>query len=92
MLFRSIAGVWYLQAVDRLFRRNELVSGKLGFDLSKIRCPVHLIAGEIDDITPPPQVLNMENYINSKERHSSVIPKCGHIGLFIKSAALPYWT
>jgi poly(3-hydroxybutyrate) depolymerase len=88
---QDIAGNWYLQAVDKLFRQNELITGKLGYDLANIRCPVRLIAGEADDITPPPQILNMNHYIKSREISATVIPKCGHIGLFIKSSALPYW-
>jgi poly(3-hydroxybutyrate) depolymerase len=92
---QSLAGVWYLEAVEKLFKKNQLISGNLEIlgrkvDLGQIKCPVHLIAGDKDDITPPPQVFNMEKYISTKPvKH--LIENSGHIGVFVKESSLEYW-
>jgi poly(3-hydroxybutyrate) depolymerase len=92
---QNLAGVWYLEAVDKLFKNNLLVQGKLEIlgrkvDLGQIKCPVFLIAGDKDDITPPPQVFNMEKYVSGKvEKH--LVKDSGHIGVFVKESSLDYW-
>jgi poly(3-hydroxybutyrate) depolymerase len=84
-----LAGGWYLEAVGRLFRKNMLVSGEMGYDLSRIKCPIKVIAGAKDDITPPEQLFNIERYVDvSVEK---VLVDAGHIGLFIKPDALKRW-
>jgi poly(3-hydroxybutyrate) depolymerase len=94
---QDLAGAWYLQAVYELFKRNRLVRGKLKVmgkcvRLEKITCPVVLVAGENDDITLEPQLFNMENHVSGPV-WKIMIPKCGHIGLFMKKDALEnYWT
>jgi poly(3-hydroxyalkanoate) synthetase len=94
---QDLAGAWYLQAVYELFKRNRLVRGKLKVmgkyvRLEKITCPVVLVAGENDDITLEPQLFNMEKYVSGPV-WKIMIPKCGHIGLFMKKDALEnYWT
>ncbi len=93
---QNIAGAWYLQAVYELFKKNKLIHGELKIkgtcvSLKNIACPVVLIAGADDDITPPPQLLNMADHV-SGEVMKMVVPDCGHIGLFIKPQALQkYW-
>jgi poly(3-hydroxybutyrate) depolymerase len=87
---QSLAGRWYLEAVDWLFRKNLLIKGSLGFDLKRIKCPVKMIAGKMDDITPPPQVYNLEKYVSSKQIEKELV-SAGHIGLFVKSTALRSW-
>lgn len=89
---QGLPGSWYLQAVKQLFKENRLVRGRLKVlgrrvDLSAITCPTGLIAGEKDDITPPPQLLNMADHI-SGEVMTSTVANCGHVGLFIKKEAL----
>jgi poly(3-hydroxybutyrate) depolymerase len=93
---QNVAGAWYLQAVYELFKKNKLVRGELKVmgtcvSLKNINCPVVLIAGAEDDITPPAQLLNMADHVCC-EVTTMVIPECGHIGLFIKPQALQgYW-
>jgi poly(3-hydroxyalkanoate) synthetase len=55
---QDIPGDFYLWIVQRLFRDNALVRGELEIDgrrvdLRAIRCPVNLLAGATDHITPP---------------------------------------
>jgi poly(3-hydroxybutyrate) depolymerase len=92
---QNLSGVWYREAVEKLFKKNQLISGELEIlgrkvDLGQITCPVFLIAGDKDDITPPPQVFNMEHYISTKVvKH--LIQDAGHIGVFVKESSLDYW-
>ena len=53
-----LPGKWYLQIVDQLFIRNNLIKGKIRLfnrkvDLKNIDCPLFMIAGSKDDITTP---------------------------------------
>ncbi|MBM3133268.1 MAG: alpha/beta fold hydrolase [Chloroflexi bacterium] len=86
---QDLAGVWYLQAVDRIFRRNDLWEGRLELfgepvRFSNITCPVVSIAGENDDITLIPQALALPG------THVT-IPDVGHIGIFMSKKSQPYW-
>lgn len=87
-------GRYHLQAIERLFKRNELVRGKfvgLGrtLDLKSITVPLYLIAGASDDITPKGQVFNAARAFGTPA--SRIVNKevaGGHIGLFMGSRAL----
>jgi polyhydroxyalkanoate depolymerase len=90
----DLPGRWYLQAITQLFRENRLAKGKfigLGrkLDLRHIVCPLYLLAGAGDDITPPEQVLGAAGYVGTAPEHivRETIPG-GHIGLFMGAAAL----
>lgn len=97
--WHCIAGTWYLQAVKQLFKENRLIQGELEIlgrkvDPGDIKCPGTFVAGEYDDITPPPQQLNLAKYISTPKSQieTIVIPKCGHIGLFMSHRAIEeYW-
>lgn len=90
----NLPGKWYLQAIKELFKENRLFKGKfvgLGkrLTLKDIKCPVYLLAGENDDITPKEQVFNAEKRLGTKK--SDVVKDLasgGHIGLFMGSKPL----
>lgn len=89
---QAIPGGLYLWAVERLFLRNELARGVLTIDgehvtLEEIDCPVHLVAGEADHITPPAQVFALGDRVGSAEITRSLVPG-GHLGLFMGHHAL----
>lgn len=90
----NLPGRWYLQAVRQLFKENLFVRGKfvgLGktVDPRSITCPLYLLAGEQDDITPKEQVFNAEQYFGTaKTRVMKDLAKGGHIGLFMGTKAL----
>ena len=92
-----LSGEWYLQAVRYLFKENRLVKGELTVmgqkvNLKRIECPVVLMAGEKDHITPVEQVFNAADYIGSMEIERILVPDCGHIGIFMgKNALEQYW-
>jgi len=93
----NIAGAWYLQAVEELFKKNQLVKNSLRIlgrpvNLLEIDCPVTLIAGEKDDITLSVQLFNIADHIRTEKVEKIKIPDCGHIGLFMGAKALSrYW-
>ena len=60
--------------------------------LRSITCPVFLLGGEDDDITPWQQVRNMRHAVGSSQVRWYLAPG-GHIGLFIgRQSQADYWT
>lgn len=91
---QPIPGAFYLWIVQRLFQRNELVGGTLTaggrrVDLKKITCPLFLLAGASDHITPPPQVFALADNAGTAPElvHLRTAPG-GHLGLFMGHQAL----
>lgn len=86
---QSIAGDFYLWLVEHLFRDNELVRGELAVegrrvDLNQISCPLFLIGGTRDHVTPPEQVFAMAKYVGTPaEKIKQYLVEAGHIGLFM---------
>jgi poly(3-hydroxybutyrate) depolymerase len=93
---QNIPGRMYLQIVKELFKENKLIKGTLNIlgrrvDLRNIRCPLILIAGDKDDITPREQLFNIGKYVSSEDIMKLVAP-AGHIGVFMGSRTLEeYW-
>jgi poly(3-hydroxyalkanoate) synthetase len=95
---QNISGKWYLQVIENLFKKNRLITGELrvlhrDVDLSNISCPVAMLAGEKDDITPKEQVYALGDYVSTpkKQQYKKVIPKSGHIGVFMGTNSQNYW-
>ncbi len=90
----NLPGAFYLQAVQQLFKENRLARGEfigLGkrLSLKDITCPVYLLAGEEDDITPKEQVFDAEKYLGTlKEQIVKTVVPGGHIGLFMGTKTL----
>jgi len=90
----DLPGRFYLQVVEELFKENRLVKGDfvgLGKKLSlkDIKCPIYLLGGERDDITPPEQVFKAEKYVGTdKKEIKKDLAEGGHIGLFMGHKAL----
>ena len=90
----NLPGKWYLQAIKELFKENNFVKGKfvgLGETLNPktIKCPLYLLAGAQDDITPKEQVFNAEKYFGTPAKLViKDLAKGGHIGLFMGTHAL----
>ncbi|MDE2361099.1 MAG: alpha/beta fold hydrolase [Hyphomicrobiales bacterium] len=90
----DLPGRYYLQAIKRLFRDNELARGAfvaLGrrVTLKDVSCPLYLLAGEADDITTPEQVFAAAKLVATPpgEIEKRVVPG-GHIGLFMGARTL----
>jgi len=93
----DLPGRFYLQAVDQLFQRNLLFKGRLiahgrQVSLSDITCPVYLLAGGEDDITPPEQVLQAQKVLPRRKSIPAFVAPAGHVGLFMGRNALnEFW-
>jgi len=90
----NLPGRWYLQVIKELFKENKFVKGEfiaLGKKVNPktITCPLYLIAGEEDDITPQDQVFNAQKYFGTPaDLIKKDLAKGGHIGLFMGIHAL----
>ncbi|HMA46601.1 MAG TPA: hypothetical protein VKP11_05290 [Frankiaceae bacterium] len=80
--------------IEHLFQANALVRGTLEVggrrvDLGAIDCPLYLMAGEKDHITPPDQVYALADHASTPPdqvvRH---LTTGGHLGLFMGHEAL----
>ena len=91
---QDIAGPFYLWLVEHLFRDNELIAGTLrigdeAVDLGRIDCPVNLLAGATDHITPPEQVFALADAVATPAtRITQRTTSGGHLGLFMGTEAL----
>jgi poly(3-hydroxyalkanoate) synthetase len=91
---QPIPGAFFLWIVEHLFRDNELIAGKLRIggevvDLARIECPLNLLAGDTDHITPPDQVFALADYASTPEADVlRDICHGGHLGLFMGRESL----
>jgi poly(3-hydroxybutyrate) depolymerase len=91
---QAIPGAFYLWIVEHLFRDNELIAGVLEVagervDLGQITCPLNLLAGATDHITPPDQVFALADYAATMpEDVVRDTTAGGHLGLFMGHEAL----
>jgi poly(3-hydroxybutyrate) depolymerase len=86
---QDVPGAFYLWIVEHLFQNNELAAGTLTVsgrrvDLSRIDCPLFLIAGSTDHITPPAQVWALAERVATPAAsvHRELVD-AGHLGLFM---------
>lgn len=90
----DLPGAWYLQVVTQLFKENRFAKGTfvgLGkqLNLRDISCPLYLLAGEADDVTPREQVFNAENLVGVRQdKLIKEMAPGGHIGLFMGKQTL----
>ena len=90
----DLPGVFYLEAVERIFRENRLANGSfvaLGreVDLKRLTGPVYLLAGSDDEIVPRAQALATAQLLGTPPAliASEVAPST-HLGLFIGRTTL----
>jgi poly(3-hydroxyalkanoate) synthetase len=91
---QDVAGAFYLWIVEHLFLENQLISGELGVggervDLGRIACPLYLLAGATDHITPAEQVYALANHAGTPPDDVRLrTTSGGHLGLFMGREAL----
>lgn len=85
----DLPGAYYLQVFADLFRRNALARGEfraLGrvLDLSTLRTPLFLIAGERDEVTPAEQLLAVRRLVGTAPDQIETAQAGGaHLSLFM---------
>jgi len=89
---KDLPGPMYLRAVRDLFKGNQLVRGRfvaLGrrVDLARVGCPLAVVTGSRDHITPPPQTKAILDHASSADVLDVEIP-AGHVGTFMGKGAL----
>ena len=91
---QDVPGTFYLWLVEHLFSGNELITGDLvvggrRVDLGALDCPLFLLGGATDHITPPVQVFRAADAVStSPDRVWTRTAPGGHLGLFMGSQAL----
>jgi poly(3-hydroxybutyrate) depolymerase len=91
---QDIAGAFYLWIVEHLFTANELVGGTLEVggrrvDLGAITCPVTILAGSRDHITPSEQAFALARHVSTPpDAIRCELVDSGHLGLFMSRSAL----
>jgi poly(3-hydroxyalkanoate) synthetase len=89
-----LPGTYYLQVVEHLFKDNRLAAGRfvaLGreVDLSKLHCPLFLLAAREDDVVAPEQIFATERLVDGGRcAVEKVVAPCGHLGLFMGKRTL----
>jgi poly(3-hydroxyalkanoate) synthetase len=90
----DVPGTYYLEVVEKLYKRNALASGSfvaLGqeIDLSCLRLPLYLLAASADEVVAPEQLLAVERLIGTvpEDMRHEVAP-CNHLGLFMGKRTL----
>jgi poly(3-hydroxyalkanoate) synthetase len=94
----DVPGTYYLEVVEKLYKRNELSTGRfvaLGqkIDLSRLRLPIYLLAGSADEVVASEQLLALERLVGTPPEHlrHEVAPS-NHLGLFMGKRTLEeYW-
>ena len=89
---KDLPGPMYLRAVRELFKGNRLVRGRfvaLGalVQLTEIRCPLALVMGSRDHITPPAQTRAILEHASPERVLELEIP-AGHVGTFMGKGPL----
>lgn len=89
---KDLPGPMYLRAVRELFKENRLIHKRFvafgqTVDLGRVRCPVALVAGSKDHITPSAQVFAARKYVGSRNVLQRLLD-AGHVGTFMSHGTL----
>ena len=94
----DLPGKYYLEVIEKLYKRNELAGGNfvaLGqkIDLSCLQLPIYLLAGGADDVVAPEQLLAVQHLVATPPQHlRHDIAPCNHLALFMGRRTLEeYW-
>ena len=85
----------YLRVVKELFKENLLIKNEFvvfgeKICLNKITCPLVLVTGTKDHITPAPQLNAINKVVKSNSILQISVP-AGHIGTFMGKKSSPIY-
>jgi len=90
----DLPGKFFLEVVERLYKRNELATAKfvaLGkrIDVAAVNMPLFLLAASDDELVAPAQLFATETLVNTPPRHVRKATVPGrHVGLFVGKTIL----
>jgi poly(3-hydroxybutyrate) depolymerase len=90
----NLPGRYFLEIVEKLYKRNEIAAGKFGalgrrIDLTNVKVPIFLLAARDDELVAPPQLFAVERLVGTPPRHlRKVTADCRHLGLFMSRRVL----
>ena len=85
----DLPGTFFLECVEKIYKRNELVTGRfvaLGrtIDLASVTIPLFLLAARDDELVAPQQLFAVERLVGTQAHDlRRAIAPCRHVGLFI---------
>lgn len=94
----DLPGRYFLEVVDRLYKRNEIATGEfvaLGrrIDLAGLQTPLYLLAARDDELVAPEQLFAAERMVATaaSDIRKATAP-CRHLGLFMGRRVLgEFW-
>ena len=90
----DLPGTFFLECVEKLYKRNELATGRfvaLGqtIDLGSVTIPLFLLAARDDELVAPQQLFAVERLVGTPAHDlRRAIAPCRHVGLFIGKRTL----
>ena len=90
----DLPGAFYLETVERLYKRNELATGDfiaLGdkVDFASLSVPLFLLAARDDELVAPAQLFAVEHLVGTPPHDlCKVTAPCRHLGLFMGKRTL----
>jgi len=85
----DLPGAYFLETVEKIYKRNELATGRfvaLGqkIDLADMRAPLYLLAAGDDELVAPGQLFAAEHLVGTAPRDlAKATAPCRHLGLFM---------
>ena len=90
----DVPGTYYLEVVEKIYKRNELASGNfvaLGqkVDLSRLSLPMYLLGGSLDEVVASEQLLAAQRLVGTRpENLRHEVAPSNHLGLFMGRRSL----
>lgn len=92
---QQLPGKFYLDVIKNIFKENNLtkpgaikLDGR-SVDLRNITCPIIIMAGKKDHITPPPQAFALRNFVSTPQDDIvEILTDGGHIGTLMGTESL----
>jgi poly(3-hydroxybutyrate) depolymerase len=90
----DLPGAFFLEVVEKLYKRNELATGNfvaLGhkIDLRKMKTPLFMLAATDDELAAAQQLFATEDLVNTAPQNlRKALAPCRHLGLFMGKSTL----